>query len=214
MPGFSQTTGPTALIALSLRKIATQITELMAYLRIPAAAFWGCSSGGLAALAILKFYPERVRNIVIHEVPFGAPDFVYALKEQSDEAVVSSCRVLFRDAMVGDPEAWDALGEEYHERLEKNYVTWIRHYAGVLENENWEAVVKDNTKRISWSVGGQSHMAFFFENVVLASKCGIDVQLLDCKHFPQVTLPDKLAQWIKSCCEKAEANCCFNETWD
>lgn len=117
MPGFSHTTGSTALTSLSLRKIATQITYLMSYLRIPAAAFWGCSSGGLAALAILKFYPEGVRNIIIHEVPFGAPDFVYALKEQSDEAVVSSCRVLFKDAMVGDPEAWDALGEEYHERL-------------------------------------------------------------------------------------------------
>lgn len=57
-------------------------------------------------------------------------------------------------------------------------------------------------------------MGFFFSNVVLATKCSIEVQLLDCKHFPQVSMPEKLAEWIKGCYEKVNVECCFEGSWD
>lgn len=120
MPGFSQTVGSSALTGLSLRKIASQIVGLMDALRIPSAAFWGSSIGGLSALALLKYYPDRVRNIIVHEVTFQHPPYVLALRDQDDEGIVKVCKALFRDMLAGDnPEAWDALGEEYHLRLGK-----------------------------------------------------------------------------------------------
>ncbi|KAE8446381.1 hypothetical protein EG329_011986 [Mollisiaceae sp. DMI_Dod_QoI] len=162
MPGFSRTTGSSALTNLSLKKIATQIVTLMNVLKIPAAAFWGSSSGGLSALALLKYFPDRVRNVIVHEVPYSAPDSIYGLQQEEEETTVNNCKVMYRDMMNADPGAWDALGQEYHQRLAKNYTTWIRHYVGVLETADWEDVVKENAKRVSWSVGGQMPMGFFF----------------------------------------------------
>jgi len=32
--------------------------------------------------------------------------------------------------MNENADAWDALGEAFHKRLERNYVTWVRRYVG------------------------------------------------------------------------------------
>jgi pimeloyl-ACP methyl ester carboxylesterase len=127
MPGFSHTIGSNALTDLSLRTIATQIVGLMDVLHIPSAAFWGSSTGGLSALALLKYYPDRVENIIVHEVTFEHPPYVLALREQDDEGIVKVMKPLFRDVLAGDnSEAWDALGEEYHLRLGKDCVNNAR----------------------------------------------------------------------------------------
>ncbi|CZR54006.1 uncharacterized protein PAC_03889 [Phialocephala subalpina] len=186
MPAFSRTTGSSALTDLSFKKIAAQIVGL-------------------------------VRNIVVHEVPFDGAPSVYVLKGQDGETIVKTCKILFREVMNEDQAAWDALGEEYHQRLGKeveNFVTWVCEYITVFENGDWEGVVKANATIISWGVGGQMPMGFFFKNAVLATKYEVQVELSDCKHFPQVSIPEKLAEWIKTCCEKAEADCCFTGSWD
>jgi hypothetical protein len=51
-----------------------------------------------------------------------------ALCALSDDEVVEQCKTIYREFMNDDPAAWDALGRDYHARLERNYVTWVRHY--------------------------------------------------------------------------------------
>jgi hypothetical protein len=46
----------------------------------------------------------------------------------STAEVIEKCTMIFRDLMNEDPVAWEALREAYHRRLERNSVTWVRHY--------------------------------------------------------------------------------------
>ena len=61
MPGFSRSTAPhSALENLTPAKGAEQIIALLDKLHITGAIFYGSSSGGLFALALLQNYQERV----------------------------------------------------------------------------------------------------------------------------------------------------------
>jgi hypothetical protein len=44
-------------------------------------------------------------------------------------------------------------------------------------------------------------MARFFSNVVLAAEVGIPIKVLDCKHFPHVSIPKVLAEYVRECCK-------------
>jgi hypothetical protein len=66
-----------------------------------------------------------VRNAVVHEVPLppGSRSDLVAL---TDAEIVRTCKDLFRNDLNENAEAWDALGEAFHKRLERNYITWVR----------------------------------------------------------------------------------------
>jgi hypothetical protein len=49
---------------------------------------------------------------------------------------------------------------------------------------------------VTWTIGGLTEAAAFFNNVVAAHAAGIQVGLLMCKHFPQVSIPEALAVHI------------------
>jgi hypothetical protein len=99
--------------------------------------------------------------------------------------------------MNDDPAAWESLGDEYHTRLAKNYVTWVRRYvaAGLPPLHRSEDLAG---KPITWTIGGLTPAMTFLDNVVLAVKAGLTVDTLICKHFPQVSAPDMLAQHIRT----------------
>ena len=56
----------------------------------------------------------------------------------------------------------------------------------------------DFTKRpLDWTIGGLTPAMTFFSNVQIAATLGISVGVLPCKHFPQVTIPDVLADHVR-----------------
>jgi hypothetical protein len=137
---------------------------------------------------------------MIHEVPLSLPPEMAAISQiPHDAQIVGICQHIFGDIMNEDKAAWEALGPEYHARLEKNYVTWIRKYVDSKPFQEWnkEEVM---SKPVSWTVGGQSTMGAWFDNVVMACESGIKIGLLPCRHFPQVSIPEKLAEYIRGCC--------------
>jgi pimeloyl-ACP methyl ester carboxylesterase len=204
LPGFSRSpASPSAMENLTPIILARQIIPLMDKLGIPSTTIYASSSGGLIGRALLIHYPERVERLIIHEVPLSIPpgmDVISQLADTNEPQVVAICADLFKNVMNEDRTAWEALGPEYHKRLEKNYVTWIRSYVKSLPFTEWkkEEVM---TKPVFWTVGALSTMGAWFDNVVMACETGIKIGMLPCRHFPQVSIPDKLVEYIRGCCK-------------
>ncbi|KAE9373353.1 alpha/beta-hydrolase [Stipitochalara longipes BDJ] len=204
MPGFSRSAAaPSAMENLTPLVLTKQIIPLMDQLGIPSTSIYASSSGGLIGRQLLIHYPERVERLMIHEVPMFIPpgfDVITQLAETNVPQVVAICQNIFSNVMNEDQAAWEALGPEYHKRLENNYVTWIRKYVESLSFTEWkkEEVM---TKPVFWTVGALSTMGAWFDNVVVACETGIKIGMLPCRHFPQVSIPERLAEYIRECCQ-------------
>ncbi|PMD41584.1 alpha/beta-hydrolase [Hyaloscypha variabilis F] len=204
LPGFSRSIAPpSAMENVTPLVIAKQIIPLMDRLEIPSASIYGSSSGGLIGRALLVHYPQRVERLMIHEVPLSIPpgfEIITQLVETDVRQVIAICQNIFSNVMNENQEAWEALGPEYHKRLEKNYVTWIRKYVESLPFTEWN---KDEimSKPVFWTVGALSTMGPWFDNVVTACEAGITIGMLPCRHFPQVSIPEKMAEYIRGCCQ-------------
>ncbi|KAF8854775.1 alpha/beta-hydrolase [Acephala macrosclerotiorum] len=190
MPCFSRTVGPhSAVENLSPYKIADQIISLMDKLSIQSASVYGSSSGSVIAIAMMSKYNSRVDKAIVYEVPLRViPGLMDLAKspESENPKIVEHFKGIFANGMNEDLTAWEGLGEEYHKRLEKNYVTWVRNYAPVVNKMVWDKEeLKAMRERIYWSVGRLMPMFWFFDNVVLATEVGIKTELLNSKHFPQ-----------------------------
>jgi pimeloyl-ACP methyl ester carboxylesterase len=197
MPGFSRSIAPEiALHGVTASLLASQIVGLMDELSIDEATFYGSSSGGLAALALVTDYPGRVRNAIVHEVPLGTSAQIESLTKLDDGTIVDICRNIFANSMNEDTEAWEALGEEYHARLEKNYVVWVRKYADSSLTKSLDQS-RIGQKPVDWTIGALTVAGTFFNNVTTACNAGIPIGLLPSKHFPQVSIPDILAEHIQ-----------------
>ena len=202
MPGMSRTTAPaSALENITPALLAKQIIGLMDELNIEVATYYGCSSGALAVLALVANHADRVRNGIVHEAPFGKTENLTALKELSDAEIVAQCRDVFATFMNEDTKAWEGLGSEYHARLDKNYVTWVRTYVNQV---NLVSPIQSEVKRrpVDWTIGALTIAGLFFNNIVFAVEAGIPIGLLPSRHFPQVSIPDVLAAHIKATASK------------
>jgi pimeloyl-ACP methyl ester carboxylesterase len=204
MPGFSRTGAPPDPQDFTPVKAADQVAALVRSLGIDTATFYGCSSGGAVVLSLIAGQPDLVTNGIVHEVAINA-DYRNGKSESllptlcvlSDDEVVEQCKMIFRELMNDDQAAWDALGEDYHARLERNYVTWVRRYVSYAGPLPAFGPVDFTNRPLDWTIGGLTPTMTFFSNVQLAAILGIPVGLLPCKHFPQVSIPDRLADHIR-----------------
>lgn len=198
MPGMSRTKSPRdSYQDVTAQLLAKQIVCLMDKLSIQAAIFFGSSSGGAAVVAISALYPSRVHRAVIHEIPMGPASQMNDLLLLSDGELVRACRQIFRNVMNEDPVAWDSLGAEYHSRLEKNYLVWARNYVQSFAPKLDEIFQDLKGKPITWTVGGLTPVAMMLQNIKTAYRNDVDIGILPCKHFPHVSIPEKLAEHIQ-----------------
>jgi pimeloyl-ACP methyl ester carboxylesterase len=196
MPGFSRSSDPPDFANYSMGRAAREVAGLVQPLELGPATFYGCSSGAHVALTLAAEYPDVVRNVAIHEIPLSVRGDLGAWTTLDDDGIVRACQGLFRNQMNESAEAWDGLGEAYHKRLERNYVTWVRRYVG--QPQIFRQFVPEELRRrpVTWTIGGLSPAFMFFDNVLTAQAAGIPIGLLMCKHFPQVSIPDALAEHI------------------
>lgn len=197
MPGFSRSSEPENFENYSMTQAAGEVATLIRSLEVGPATFYGCSSGGQVALCLAVDHADLVRAAAVHEVPLALRPMVSQLAALDDAAVVRQCKDIFRNRMNENGEAWDALGTAYHKRLERNYVTWVRRYVG--QSKLLRAFTVDELRRrpISWTIGGLTPAAAFFDNVVLALSASLQIGVLMCQHFPQVSIPGLLAEHIR-----------------
>jgi pimeloyl-ACP methyl ester carboxylesterase len=197
MPGFSRS-HVRSPDDVSVPKLADQIADLVESLKLCPATFYGGSSGGFAVLDLAVRHPNVVQTAIVHEVADAAAAApLLSLTALDDAAIVETCKFAYGQIMNDDLAAWEALGDEYHARLAKNYVTWVRRYLALPLPPSHSP---DDLagKPITWTIGGVTPAATFFENVVLAVKSGLPISLLMCKHFPQVSGPAMLAEHIRN----------------
>lgn len=217
-PGFSRTTAPPEAYArVTPHLLAKQIIGLLDVMHIAQATFFGCSSGGGATLALCALYPSRVKCGIVHEIPLDKVEALLDMLDMSDEEITALCRGLYANGIieqdVNDGKAkWEALGHEYHFRLEKNYVTWVRGYVNAVEVGSQELASDPENLRqrpIFWTVGSLNPGAgteegIWKSNFNMARQAGLKVnnKVLRSLHFPSVTVPEDLAAWIEDCISK------------
>ena len=126
----------------------------------------------------------------------GAAALLADLTTLDDAAIVERCQILFAHMMNDDLAAWEALGDEYHARLAKNYVTWVRRYLAPAPPSPHSPEDLAG-KPITWTIGGLTPAVTLLDNIVLAVKSGCPISALMCKHFPQVSAPEMLAAHIR-----------------
>ena len=196
MPGFSRSSDPPDFAEYSMAQAAGEVAALVRSLGLAPATFYGCSSGGQVALSLVADHSNLVRNAVVHEVPLP-PGRRSDLTKLTDPEIVRTCKELFRNDLNENTAAWDALGEAFHKRLERNYVTSVHRYVGgswILRNFTVDELRR---RPVTWTIGGLTPAARFFSNVLAAHAAGIQIGLLMCKHFPQVSIPDVLVDHIR-----------------
>ena len=173
------------------------MAALVRSLGLGPATFYGCSSGGVIAFCLVADHANLVRNVAVHEVPLSpANEELAQLTTLEDNAIIRVCQALFRNQMNENAEAWDALGEAFHKRLEHNYVTWVHRYVDQDRYLRRFAVEELRRRPVTWTIGGLTPAEVFFDNVETAHAVGIPLGLLRCKHFPQVSIPEVLAAHI------------------
>jgi pimeloyl-ACP methyl ester carboxylesterase len=197
MPGMSRSSNapPETYQNVTAQKLATSIIGLLDELNINFASFWGCSSGAATVLALCIDFPDRVRNGLAHEAPTYTHDFLKDLPATDPETISSSMAVRCR-SISSNEVAWDALGQEVHARLAKNYVRWAYGYPLTIPQSCPVDISALRGKPIDWTVGASTPFGMFFDNVVTATRADIPISMLPGQHFPYVSHPDAFANYV------------------
>jgi len=203
---MSRSERPTHLEPITEKDIASDIAGLLKTLDLAPASLYGCSSGGQCVLSMGVNYPEVCRNLMIHEaaLPNAAhPDafdkFLMASIRDLTEKTgsrVAALSVMFRD-MVGDPEAWESVGTDYHTRINKNLEIWADYMVGHVNHRAYSSEELSAMPPLVFSVGQLWTNPVVEINIEAARKANTEAVLLPCRHFPQVTIPDLLAKHIR-----------------
>jgi pimeloyl-ACP methyl ester carboxylesterase len=198
MPGMSRSSNapPETYENVTAQKLAGYVIGLLDALNIDIATFWGCSSGGSTVLAIASLYPERMRSGMPHETPTYLMDHLTPLFQESDDKISETMRDFIPEGSVGDVKAWEALGEEVHARLWKNYPRWGRGYPHTLPLSTPVAKEGLLKRPLSWTVGASTPTHLFLDNIVTAAKAGVKIGVIPGMHFPYVSHPQAWVEYV------------------
>jgi hypothetical protein len=146
-------------------------------------------------LNLIAAHPELVSNGIAHKVAINA-DYINGKSESLLPNLCAQCKTIFWVLMNEDQAAWDELGKDYHARLERNYVTWVRQYVSYAGPLPAFGPADFTNRPLGWTIGG-SPRPWRSSATSNCTALGISVGLLPCKHFPQVSIPDQLADHIR-----------------
>ena len=203
-PGMSRSADapPETYQEVTAHKLASYVISLCDALDIQEASFWGSSSGGATVLGLVAGWPGRVRNALAHEVPTILHDELAQGVELDDETIArETANIPIKMRMI-EPEPWFGLGEEVHERMRNNYVRWMRGYPPHLPpsvSTKKEDLLKSP---LDWTVGAMTPTGAFADNIITATKTGINFKLLAGGHFPYVCHPEEFSQYVIDTCTK------------
>ena len=143
----------------------------------------------------------RVNNPMAHEVPTHKRNDLLVLLDLSDEEIAQTLAAMLPE-QSGNAEAWNGLGEEFLDRLAKNYARWARGYIRTLGGSfpvDKEAL---RGKPLDWSVGGNTPTARFLDNIVTAVQLDIPITTIPGRHFPYITDVETFVKYVVKTTER------------
>jgi pimeloyl-ACP methyl ester carboxylesterase len=204
---MSRSEKPANLGPMTAGDLASDVAGLLKALDLAPASVYGCSSGGQCALSMGVDYPEVCRNLMIHEAallndapPEPKAEFYKGI--EMGVKMTGSKNMLGSGTMVGDPQAWTALGPEYHERIGKNGEVWVDYVLHYADQRTYSRRELSRMPPMVFSIGYNSAAWLAFANLQVACRANAEVVWLPCLHFPQVTIPDLLAKHIRKYTKK------------
>jgi pimeloyl-ACP methyl ester carboxylesterase len=205
MRGMSRSERPANLGPMTAKDRASDVAGLLKALNLAPASIYGCSSGGQCTLSMGIDYPEVCRNLMIHEAALlndVSPGAQAEFRKGIDMAVkMTGSKNIFGGvwsvSVVGDSQAWAALGPEYHERINKNGEVWVDYVLGYADQRTYSKQELSKMPPMVFSVGFTSPAWLAFANLQVARRANAEVVWLPCLHYPQVTIPVLLAQHIR-----------------
>ncbi|WP_419961819.1 alpha/beta fold hydrolase [Psychrobacillus sp. BM2] len=189
---------------LSPKVLADDVAGIITSLNLGPASIYGCSSGGQAALALGKYHPNLVKNLMVHEAalqadaPLENSGFAFFENYGTFGEVVNEVSPMTVWS-VGNLEKWRALGDECHKRIEENGAFWSKYYLGFVDKDVYS---EDDFKKMpptSFSVGAWTPSWLVYANIVTAQRGNCPVTWLNCAHHPEIVCPEELATYIRNC---------------
>ena len=121
--------------------LAADVAGIMQALDFYPATVFGCSSGGQAALALGKQYPQLVNGLIIHEAalqndtPLPGAGFTWFQNVMSFAPLVGGGINPISIVFNGNWEALQSLGQETNDRLNANNIYWGEWYVGTADSD-------------------------------------------------------------------------------
>ncbi|KEY73434.1 hypothetical protein S7711_11085 [Stachybotrys chartarum IBT 7711] len=129
------------------------------------------------------------------EAPTKLMDNLSAIAKADENVILEEFSQYIRASVSGNPAAWDAMGDEAHARLRKNYIRWVRGYPLTVPLSTPVDSLDDLKKRpIDWTIGASTPTETFMDNIITGVKIGATVSTLPGMHFPYVSHPGAFAQ--------------------
>jgi pimeloyl-ACP methyl ester carboxylesterase len=212
MRGCSRSGWPPTRKPFTSQDLASDVAGLIKSLGLAPATIYGCSSGGQTVLSIGVYFPEIVRNLMVHEAALhndspSSEATLQIMKEQIDQLVKktgskNAAVGMFVKAAVANDEAWENLGSEYHKRVSKNGAVWLDYYVGTADQRSYTVEELSNMPPLVFSVGLLSQAWCVEANLITARRGNAEVVWLPSGHFPQVSIPELLTNHIRKHAKK------------
>lgn len=193
--------------AVTPKLMADDIAGILKGLNIQRAHIYGCSSGGQAVLSLGVYYPELCINIIAHEAALQLDDPLPMCGYGWFKAMAtydSGCEGFSGASveMVGDRQKWDALGEEFKERVNQNNIYWMKWYLGSSDQMTYNYEQLNTIPNLEFSIGTWSPSWLTYSNYITAMRGNRPIHWMNCSHHPQITNTEEWVKWVTETCHK------------
>ncbi|NMC57106.1 MAG: alpha/beta hydrolase [Eubacteriaceae bacterium] len=187
--------------------LADDVAAIMKALDFAPASVYGCSSGGQAALALGKYYPVLIRNIIVHEAAL-----------QKDSPIQNTGFELYKNwatfseycvgvepkyiALVANADKYMALDEECRKRVRQNAAFWSKWYLGSVDLDSYTAEDFAKMPPVSFTVGTWSPSWLVWANIETAKRGACDLTWINSSHLPNISCPQEYAIYLKQAIKK------------
>lgn len=182
--------------------LADDVAGLIAALELEPVGVYGCSSGGQAALALGKYHPRLVRNIVVHEAalqgdaPLPGSGFAYFNSLMSFAPHLSG-GIKPIDILSGNADAVKGIPAACRERIEANALFWSQYYLGSVDGDRYSTEDFQAMPPVRFTVGTWSPAWLVYANLETAGRGDCAVTWFNCAHRPDLTCPDEYAAFLR-----------------
>ncbi len=193
---------------LTAKMLGDDLAGLIEALDLGPASVYGCSSGGQATLALGKYHPNLVRNLMVHEaalqadVPRENAGFSFFQNNAAFEPVFKGPVSVGEIWAVGNYEKAMLLSPECRKRIAESRDFWMKCYVGSVDMSSYSKEDFEVMPPTSFTVGTWTPSWLVYANIETAKRGNCPVKWLNCAHHAERVCAEELSEHIRSTCKK------------